>query len=81
MISNSLKNELDMIKLIIKKQKQLGYNVSYNDIIKQLIKSFKEYRMMQAQLEPKLLLNNPLINSGLKVSTKLDGKLRVSVRL
>ena len=81
MINKLIKNELDQLKTIIRKQLNLSCELSYNDEIKFLIKYFKESRRIEVLLEPKLLLGIPLKNSGLKVSTKLDGKKRVSFSL
>ncbi len=81
MINKLLKKELDQLKVIISKEMNATCKLSYNDVIKHLIKKFKESNRIEVQLEPKLLLGNLLRNSGLKVSTKLDGKQRFSYSL
>jgi len=81
MIHKSLKQELDKLKIIITKESLVTWELSYNDVIKHLIKNFKESHRIEIPLEPKLLLGSSLKNSGLKVSTKLDGKQRVSFSL
>ena len=81
MINKLLKKELDQLKVIISKEMNANCKLSYNDVIKHLIKKFKESNRIEVQLEPKLLLGNLLRNSGLKVSTKLDGKQRFSYSL
>ena len=81
MIHKSLKQELDKLKIIITKENSVTWELSYNDIIKHLIDSFKESNRIEVPLEPKLLLGISLKNSGLTISSKLDGKQRVSFSL
>ena len=81
MINKLLKRELDQLKFIIAKEMNATWKLSYNDEIKFLIKKFKESRRIEVPLEPKLLLGSSLKNSGLKISTKLDGKQRFSYSL
>ncbi len=81
MIHRLLKRELDQLKVIITKEMNATWKLSYNDVIKQLIKNYKESRRIEVPLEPKLLLSNLLKNSGLKISSNLDGKQRVSYSL
>jgi len=81
MIHRLLKRELDQIKFVIAKEMNATWKLSYNDEIKFLIKNFKESRRTEVSLEPKLLLGSSLKNSGLKISSKLDGKSRVSYTL
>ena len=81
MIHRLLKRELDQLKVTITKEMNATWKLSYNDEIKFLIKNFKESRRIEVPLEPKLLLGSSLKNSGLKVSSKLDGKQRVSYSL
>lgn len=81
MIHKSLKQELDKLKIIITKESSVTWELSYNDIIKHLIDNFKESHRIEIPLEPKLLLVSSLKNSGLKVSSKLDGKARVAYSL
>jgi len=81
MIHRLLKRELDQIKFVIAKEMNATWKLSYNDEIKFLIKNFKESRSTEVSLEPKLLLGRSLKNPGLKISSKLDGKSRVSYTL
>ncbi|MCH7560376.1 MAG: hypothetical protein IIC67_03235 [Thaumarchaeota archaeon] len=81
MIHRLLKRELDQLKFIIAKEMNATWKLSYNDEIKFLIKNFKESRRIEVSLEPKLLLGNSLKNSRLKISSKLDGKQRISYSL
>ena len=78
MIHRLLKRELDQLKVIITKEMNATWKLSYNDEIKFLIKKFNESRRIEVSLEPKLLLASSLKNSGLKISSKLDGKQRFS---
>ena len=81
MIHRLLKRELDQLKVTIAKEMNATWKLSYNDVIKQLIKNYKESRRIEVPLEPKLFLSNSLKNSRLKISLKLDGKQRVSYSL
>ncbi len=81
MVNKLIKKELDQLKIIIHKQMNSNCKLSYNDEIKFLIKYFKESRRIEVPLEPKLLLGSTLKNSVLNISTKLDGKQRVSFSL
>ena len=81
MIHRLLKRELDQLKFIIAKEMNATWKLSYNDEIKFLIKKFKESRRIEVPLEPKLLLASSLKNSGLKISSKLDGKQHFSYSL
>jgi len=81
MINKLLKRKLDQLKVTIAKEMNATWKLSYNDVITYLIKNFKESRRIEVPLESKLLLGSPLKNSGLKISTKLDGKQRVSYTL
>ena len=81
MIHRLLKRELDQLKVIITKEMNATWKLSYNDEIKFLIKKFKESRRIEVPLEPKLLLGNSLKNTRLKISSKLDGKQRFSYSL
>ena len=81
MINKLLKNELDQLKITFAKEMNATWKLSYSDVIKYLIKNFKESRRIEVPLEPKLLLGSPLKNSGLKISSKLDGKQRISYSL
>ena len=80
MISNSVKKELDMIKLIIKKQKQLGYNVSYNDVILSLIKQLEI--KLEFPVAKKLLVGyrvKPAIAYRLKSNSQILTKRQKSI--
>ena len=81
MVNKLLKKELDQLKIIIGNEMLATWKLSYNDVIKQLIKNYKESRRIEVPIESKLLLSNSLKNSGLKISSKLDGKQRVSYSL
>ena len=81
MVSKLLKRDLDQLKIIIGNEMQATWKLSYNDVIKQLVKNYKESRRIEVPLEPKLLLGSSLKYSGLKISTKLDGKQRFSYSL
>ena len=81
MIPKSLKQELDQLKFIIAKEMNATLKLSYGEEINFLIKKFKESRRIEVQLEPALLIGSPLNNPGLKISSKLDGKARVSYSL
>ena len=81
MINKLLKRKLDQLKVTIAKEINATWKLSYNDVITHLIKNYKESRRIEVPLEPKLLLSNLLKNSRLKISTKLDGKQRVSYSL
>lgn len=81
MVNKLLKLELDQLKFIMAKEMRATWKLSYNDVIKQLIKNYKESRSTEVSLEPKLLLGRSLKNPGLKISSKLDGKSRVSYTL
>ena len=81
MIPKSIKQELDQLKFIIAKEMNATLKLSYGEEINFLIKKFKESRRIEVPLEPVLLLGNSLNNQGLKISSKVDGKQRVSYSL
>jgi len=81
MINILIKNQLDQLKTIIRKQMNSNCELSYCDEIKFLIKYFRESKRIEVPLEPALLLGSSLSNQGLKISSKLDGKQRVSFSL
>ena len=91
MINNSLKNELDQLKLIVANEIFVTWNLSYGDVIVYLLKKFKQ-QTLEYKIEPKLLIANQINKSNLKISIplnnnrissskKIDKKLRVSCTL
>ena len=82
MINKLLKLELDQLKKIISKDTNINYNLSYGDVIKFLLQHYMQSKKIEYTLEPKLNVSNPLRSvTSLNVSTKLDGKQRVSYTL
>lgn len=86
-----MKNDLDLLKLIIGNEISAKWNLSYNDVIFYLIKKFKQ-QTLEYEIESKLLIANKIDKSNLKISAplnsnrifsskKLDRKLRVSYTL
>ena len=69
MINKLLKKELDQLKIITGNEMGATWKLSYNDVIKQLIKNFKESRRIEVSLEPKSLLgmDKKFIDSVLQV--------------
>ena len=82
MINKLLKRELDQLKKIIPKETHINYNLSYGDVIKHLLQHYKQSKKLEYTLEPKLNVSIPLRSiTSMNVSTKLDGKQRVSYTL
>ena len=75
MINKLLKNELDQLKNIIAKEMNATWKLSYSDVIKYLIKNFKESRRIEVPLEPSLWSGNSFRNSRLKPTVKLEEKI------
>ena len=71
MISNSLKKELDQLKQIVANEISATWNLSYGDVIFNLIKKFKQ-QTLEYKIEPKLLIANQIAKSNLKISTSLN---------
>ncbi len=79
MINKLLKRELDQLKKIITKETNVNYNLSYGDVIKHLLEHYKQTKKLEYTLEPKFNVSMPLRSvTRLNVSTKLDGKKRIS---
>ncbi len=79
MIHKLLKRELDQLKKIIAIDINVNYNLSYGDVIKHLIRHYKQSKKLEYTLEPKLNVSIPLRPvTNFNVTTKLDGKQRVS---
>ncbi len=74
MINKLLKNELDQLKNTIAKEMNATWKLSYSDVIKYLIKNFKESRRIEVPLEPSIWSGNSFRNSRLKNTVKLEGK-------
>ena len=82
MIHKLLKQELDQLKKIISKETNINCNLSYGDVIKHLLQHYKQSKKLEYTLEPKLNVSIPLRPvTSLNVSTKLDGKQRISYSL
>ena len=74
MINKLLKNELDQLKITIAKEMNATWKLSYSDVIKYLIKNFKESRRIEVPLDSKLWSGISFRNSRLKTNIKLEGK-------
>lgn len=93
MINNSLKHELDRLKLVVAKKILATWNLSYGDVISYLVEQFDQTQKIEYPIEEKLLSSNSIDKSVLKVSiplkkvnasgvtVKLDGKKWVSYTL
>jgi len=81
MIYKFLKFELDKLKKIIAIETNTNYNLSYGDIIIFLVNHYKKVGSNEHTIEQKLCLSIPLQKKSINVSTKLDGKQRVSYSL
>jgi len=89
MLPIQIKQELDQFKEIVRIDMNVNHPISYADVIKFLIKRYKETIKIVYPLSQKLLLGKNLENKNLNVSiplekksintsSKLDGKMRVS---
>jgi len=81
MIHKLLKRELDGLKKIIAKETLVTWELSYGDVITYLVKYYKENKSIAYPVEQKLRVIIPLKKSSLSISSKLDGKQRVSYSL
>lgn len=81
MIHKLLKRELDELKKIIAKETLVTWELSYGDVIAHLVKYYKENKSIAYPVEQKLRVIIPLKKSTLSISSKLDGKQRVSYSL
>ncbi len=77
---NKLLKKLDFLKQTMKLEYKKDYNLSYNDVITILVNSYKKNKE-EFNLEPKLRIGMPLKGSRWQVSSKLDGKTKVSFSL
>jgi len=85
----TIKQELDSLKEIIRKEFNITHRISYADVIIFLIRQYKNSLRKEYPLSPSLLVVNKLEKKNLSVSipitpkpfsalSKLDGKTRVS---
>jgi len=82
MINKLLKQKLDVLKEIIKKETNKNYNLSYGDVIKHLIQHYMQSKKLEYAVEPKTYVGTSLPSvTSVNVSSKLDGKERVSTTL
>lgn len=81
MIHKLLKKELDQLKKSIKYENNSKYDPSYGDVITFLLNHFKKTKQNEYPVEQKLSVTIPLQKKSINVSTKLDGKQRVSYSL
>lgn len=82
MIHKLLKRELDQLKKIIAIDINVNYNLSYGDVITVLVNYYKKTKQIEYPIEQKLKVVTPLKKaSPISVSSKLDGKTRVSYSL
>jgi len=78
MINKFLKNELDKLKKLITKDTLVTSELSYGDVISLLVEHYKK-NIAEYTVEQKLQVSIPLKQvRPLSVSSKLDGKTRVS---
>ena len=81
MINKLLKNELNQLKKIIINNTLVTSELSYADVISFLIEHYKK-NIVEYPIEQKLLVSVPLTQvKPLSISSKLDGKTRVSFSL
>jgi hypothetical protein len=84
-----LKQELEELKEMVRVHTRAKGNISYGDVIRFLIKHYKESLRTEYPVKQKLLVGKKITNNNLFVSTlikpkpastsiKLDGKTRVS---
>lgn len=82
MIHKKIKQQLDELKNIIALETNSTHKLSYGDVISHLIKEYKKSKSLEYTIEEKLLVSVPLKQvRPLSVSSKLDGKTRVSFSL
>lgn len=81
MIHKFLKRELDQLKKSIKFETNSDYELSYGDVIIFLLTHYKKTKQNEYPVEQKLSVSIPLQKKSINVSTKLDGKQRVSYSL
>jgi len=81
MIHRLLKRQLDQLKKIIAKETNVNYNLSYGDVIVFLVNHYKKTKQKEYPVEQKLRVATTLQRKSINVSTKLDGKQRVSYSL
>lgn len=92
MIHKKIKQELDSLKEIVRIQTNVNHRISYADVIIFLIKHYKNSLQVEYQLNQNLLVGNviekkglsvsiPMKNKSISVSSKIDGKSRVSYSL
>ena len=81
MINKLLKKELDFLKQVMKLEYKKDYNLSYNDVITILVNNYKKNKL-EFSLEPKLNIVMPFSrHTPPAISSKLDGKTKVSFSL
>lgn len=81
MIHKLLKHELDKLKKVISIETNASYNLSYGDVITFLINNYKKVSSNEHTIEQKLCVSIPLQKKSINVTTKLDGKQRISYSL
>jgi len=92
MIHKKIKQELDSLKEIVRINTNANHRTSYGDVISFLIKHYKNSLRVEYPLSQGVLVGNeiqkkdlsvsiPLKRKSLRVSSKLDGKQRVSYTL
>ena len=92
MIHKKIKQELDSLKEIVRIETNANHPISYADVIIFLIKNYKNSLQVEYPLSQGVLVGNAIKKKGLSVSiplerkstsvsSKLDGKSRVSYTL
>lgn len=78
MIHKLLKFKLDKLKKLISLESNLDCKLSYGDVILFLINHYEKIKYEESLIEPKLIFSTPLQKKSVNITTKLDGKQRVS---
>jgi len=92
MIHKKIKQELDSLKEIVRVETNVNHRISYSDVIIFLIKQYKNSLRVEYPLSQSVLVGNAIEKKDLSVSihlarkltsvsSKLDGKSRVSYTL
>jgi len=92
MIHKKIKQELDSLKEIVRINTNANHRISYGDVITFLIKQYKNSLRVEYPLSQGVLVGNeiekkdlsvsiPIERKSFRVSSKLDGKQRVSYTL
>ena len=89
MLSILLKQELDDLKETVRIDMNVNHPISYADVIRFLIKHYKNSQRVEYPISQRLLVGNnierenlsvsiPITPKSLRAISKLDGKTRVS---